>query len=338
MSLLWADSFDHYPDGRSSVPTSGSWARFDGVISTTFARTGTKSCKIGFGNEAIRRTLGSPKTTVGAGMSIYFIRLPSNSNNFHFYINDTLNNTILDFNFASDGSLQIFKGSTLIDVIDGAIVAGSFIHIEIKAVIDPLVGEIEVRLNGITALLLTDLNTGSVPTTQVSWQHTDSGIDEIYIDDVFAWDDLGVANNSFLGPQRILTIFPAATTNPNDWLLTGAASKVAAISEVGPDGDTSYISAGSVGTKQTFTLPTLPPELFAIAAVYVVPMTKIDSAGEGGMSTAMLSGASADTKNSVALTTTYVYYGNAFDLNPDGNVPWTKATLEAAKVQFNKTI
>src|SRR6266511_3379808 len=320
--LRFADSFEHYGTLTSNM-LLGWWASLavaggDTItLSSTFARTGTKSLKftdnIGVNaNCDARFTLGVSAITAGFGASVYLTSLPVANATVGMQFRDSTNTSILTLLFQSDGSIEARKGSstgTVIDISDSILTAGTFHHVECKAVFDTVAGSVEVRVNGITVIQIGSLNLGSAPAVACSLRMLDANVSnpDVYWDDVFAWDDTGTHNNDFIGPQRILTIFPTGDTAQADFTKNGAATGYGCVNQSTPDGDTTYLSSTVVGHKTDLSLPTLPPELVTIAGVIVPAMARLDAAGVGNLKMSMKSAAALLAGADVPLTTGYNY-------------------------------
>lgn len=354
--IRFGDSFEHYgttPNGGRDAMTAGYWSEVGSSaagafeISSTVARTGTKSLKFspGFsaGSVAARFSLGgSPKATCGLGVGVFMANLPTINDSLGFQFRDNTNTPILTICLQSDGSITARKGShtgTVIDISDSILQAGTFNHIECKATFDTVAGFVEIRVNGVTKLQIGSLNLGAAGCAQCCLMcFNASGMPVTYFDDVFAWDDTGADNNNFIGPQRILTLFVDADTAQADWLPVGAVDGFNCIEDVPPDADTTYIGSDTVGDKSDFTVPTLPPETAEIRGVIIPVMARLDSAGIGNVLVSMISGADDAPGNDVPLTTGYSYYLNVFETDPATSARWTKAGFEAALVRVEKSL
>lgn len=352
--LIFADGFEHYgttPNGGRDAMLSGAWASFtsananDISISSTKFRTGSKSLKFVNPNGATDNSArvafgGSPRITCGHGFGLHVDSLPASNQLLGFQLRDNTNTPLITFCIQSDGSIAARKGNqagTIIDISDSILTAGTFNHIECKTVFDTVAGSVEVRVNGVVKMNIGALNLGAVGATQFTFNSFSVYAVNTYFDDFIIWDDGGSFCNDFLGPQRILTQFPTGDTAQADFAKNGAATGYGCISEVPPDADTTYISSATIADKSEFTLPTLPPELVTIAAVFVPVMARLDDAGVGNVKVSMVSGASVLAGTDNPLTTSYQYYKSSFDHDPDTSAAWTKSGLEAAKLRIEKS-
>nr|WP_295378346.1 hypothetical protein [Pseudoxanthomonas sp.] len=245
------------------------------------------------------------------------------------------------------GTISAYRGTTttlLGTSASAAIVAGAYQHVEAKVVFDNVAGSVEVRVNGVTVLSLTGVDTvatASVECSQICVMNTRSAsttnITGWFFDDVFAWDTSGTENNDFLGDRRVRTLFPDGNTASAGWTAVGAATGYECIDEAVPDEETTYIeAAGGTTPTSEFTLTDLP-SVGAIAAVEVVTRSRKTNAGVANLQTSMVSGASVDVGADRPLTEVYTYRSDVSELDPATGVPWTQAAVNAAKLRIART-
>lgn len=350
MALIWADGFDHYGTGETgrSNMLAGAWVHVGSTVtpSTAAARTGDASLRIGqsFVNNAcvVRRVFPGPaRSRTGVGFGYLLPSLPVNSGQLGWQWSDSTG-PLITMLVQTDGSIQIRRGGRTTGVVVGVtdaglLQAGGFQHVEVALTVDPIVGSVEIRIEGVTRYRIDDVNTGAQPVTQFTIGDLFPNFNVVhYVDDLFAWDDTGDHCNDFLGPQRVSTYFPESDGSPSDWTVVGAGSASGAVDDAAPDGDGSYISAEDEGTRTIFNLPDVPPETAAIAAVYVPAMAKMSEPGVSRLRFAMLSGADEVEAPIISLSPLYSYYGSVFEYNPTTGEPWTRDSYNAAQLRIEK--
>jgi hypothetical protein len=354
MAIIWADSFDHYgttPSGGRTAMLKGAWAQFTAgtgtlpFVSTTQKRTGDNS--LAFTHQAgatdnctARRVVGTSKTVIGCGFGLYPGALHNLNKAWGIQFRNNANTNIIHVSVETDGSVAIYvaAASSPLIVSDPVIGVGSWNHVETKCVIDNVVGEIEVRVNGLTVIHLTNQNFGVNGCTQIAFGNFGGGNNNTwYFDDIVVWDDTTSYNNNFLGAQRVHTVFPTADTAQADWAVVGAASGYEAIDDPAPDDDSTYISSGNAGEISEFALGDLPPETDIIAGVYIPTLAKLEDAGIGNIQVSLVSGSSASLGPDQVLTTAYTYWGGVHQTDPDTSLPWTKSGFEASILRVEKT-
>lgn len=364
MSIIWAEGFDHYGTtggGRTNM-LSGAWAQFswgsggNGTVevSPTQARTGANSLFIrhtanSSTRTVARRVVGAARLILGVGFGIFFPSLPTVNKQCGLSIRNASNENILGIIVQSDGAIGLYTGqveggsgdATLIGASDPVITTAAWSHIEVKTVIDNVVGEVEVRVNGRPVMHLTDLNLGTLHATQLQYgtfAGTGGSSVEYYIDDIVVWDDNGDENNDFLGVQRVETIFPVADTVAADWTVFGTSDGYDAIDNVPPDGDTTYILGDTPNQISEFELDTLPPETETIVGVYIPVMAKLEDAGTGAIQVSLVSDSEVSLGPDQVLTPAYTYWGGVHEVDPNTGDAWTKESLEAALLRVEKTL
>jgi len=358
MTIIWAEGFDHYgttPNGGRDAMLKGAWAAFaDGsgnlpAISTTQKRTGANSLKCIGGpgvteRSTARRVLGGSKLAVGCGFGGFPSALPTVNGTWGLEIRDAGNVNIMKITVESDGSLGFYKGAakTLMARSDPLITAASWSHIEVKCVIDNLVGSIEAQVNGLPAFVLTNQNLGVAAATQLifgCFEGSGSGATiDFYFDDIVVWDTSGTVNNDFLGPQRVETIFPTSDTAAADFTKVGTANGYDCIDNVPPDDDTTYIAGAVVADVSEFGLGTLPANTASIVGVFVHTLARLSDAGTGNVQVSLVSGAAVSLGPDKVLTSGYAYHGGVHEVDPNTSAAWTKSGVEAALLRVEKTV
>lgn len=360
MALIWMDGFDHYGAGAN-----GRLAMLDGVWSELFATTtpevtAPRTGLYAFGRSAAaagmvhRRILGAAKTTVGLGMAFRLASMPTANNRlFPFVYRDTANAAQVTIVLQSTGKISAYRGDvvTLLgESADGVVTAGAYQHIECKVVFNDTTGAIEVRVNGVTVLNLSGIDTvqtANVECSQVCFMNSSgvtSGAGAFWFDDVFAWDDAGSRNNDFLGDRRVRAIFPDADTATEEWTATGATDGFDCINDAAPDDETTYISAlpltGSPPTPLTsvYGLQDPPAGVGSIAAVQTCIRMRKTEAGDTNVQVSLLSSGDESAGSDRPITEIYTYWSDVHELNPNTGTPWSESSLSAAQLQIKRTV
>lgn len=351
MALLFCDSFDHYGSGSTGINNmaQGVYAELASssyhTISNEQSRTGGYSWKIGgayagINARLLRKVMGTAHNEVGAAMGLYLTNLPTTNDRigFGFYNGTT---PLITFSPGPSGEVVVRRGvldgGTIVGTTDeGVLTTSAFNHIEVRFLQDNVVGEAEVRVNGVVELVVLNQDFGVNPPNGFCYVSSGSH-PALYFDDLILWDTTGEVNNTFFGPARVNTVFPIMDTDVDDWSVTGAASGAEAIDESTPDGDTTYISAAGVGMVSEFVPGELPPEAEVLAGVYIPMMAKLASAGAGNCQVSLVSDGEVAVGPDYPLTTAYTYWGSMFELDPDGDKQWSKTAFEAARIRVEKT-
>ena len=214
----------------------------------------------------------------------------------------------------------------------GIINANVETYIEIRCKHSATVGEIEVRVNGnpTPALSLTGLNTGTA-SDQVELAGGGSGTR-----DISAWYFVAVdatAPNDFLGHIRYAA--GQASGNGNSSQLVGSDSDstdnylLVDDPPLTHDSDATYVQSGTVGEKDTYTMPNLPTPPLTIIAVCPLLIAKKTDAGTRSIVPVVRSGGADYDGDPAFLGLSYDTFKQAFLLDPNGDIAWTESAVNA---------
>lgn len=351
--ILWMDSFDHYGDSDDMRSVWSVYNEVRGSLSTVQARTGAQSFMVG-GNDgteavpALRRNLGGVFDVVGVGAAFYLNQLPSANlryvlfeflspaNNKHYCIFvDTTGRLV-----AMQDELAAADATSAV-----AITANAWTHVEARLVCDSIYGEIEVRVNGATVIFATDLDTqGDAANADVGSVATNcrdvggaSLNDKFWVDDIFAWNDLGGVNDDFIGDRRIFTLMPGTETSASAFNAVGASDPIQAINELSPD-DTSYIEAGTLtgsvpAVAEILLVNNLPANIGIIDAVQsYARMRKSGTARCYAQVSLVVNEDTAEGDERPVGATNFAYYTDIHQTSPDGSDMWTKGDIEMVRI------
>lgn len=345
MALLWCDGFDHY--GTLSALTDGVYAEVAAgiTLATTNPRTGTHHLAFS-GASHVRRVLGGAKTSVGLGAAFYYPALPvANNVGRLFEFRDATNTAQITIGIQSTGDISVKRGNaggTEIGVTASpAITAEAYQHVEAFVLFSNTVGTVEVRVNGVTVISLSGVDTvatANVECSQVAIGGS-AGINggSPQLDDLFCYDNTGSYNNTFIGDRRVLTLFPDSNTATADWTAVGAASGYEAIDEASPDDDTSYITASTVTDTSEFGLQNLPAGVSTISAVVMVERARKTEAGTANTQVSIVQGVSESAGADKPLTEVYTYRQDVFEIDPNSAAPFTPSEVDSLKFKIERT-
>jgi len=358
MAILWMESFDYFGDDETKM-LDGLWAELFSigstsppVLSTTRCRTGARSLKFpsgpGVGSRNIaRRVFGGAKTEVGVGMALYLESLPTINNSLCFLrFSDAANAEQISFYVQSTGVIAAYRGVTHLGSTPApAITAAAWNHVETKAVIHNATGAIEVRVNEVTVLNLTGIDTVSTANVETS-QFSMGALEgttvstDWWADDMFVWDVVTVGDNDvndFVGDKKVFTTFPDADTAEADWTKSSGAAGYSLIDEATPD-DADYITTATDGSVSEFGLSDLPSNVAEIIAVQLTPRVLKTDAGSVLFSADIVSGAAATAADEIPITTQGTYRPFVHTKDPVSAAPLTLAEFNAVKLRVTRPI
>lgn len=358
MALLWMDGFDHYGTGATGndnmlrglwagVNTSGAAAV--GITNST-SRTGSCSMRISesgvAGNPRLRRVFGASYDVVGFAGVYFLSTLPEGNEHQFVQFRDSDNAAQIGFVITSTGAIRAYRGSysaLLGTSADAVVVASAWQHIEFACHIHDSAGWAEVRVNGVTVLSLSGIDTKATSlagAAQVALSVRQAGPatagPNYYIDDIFAWNDQGDSNNSFIGDKRVGLITPNDDTAQADWTPAGSVTGFGAISEIPQDADTTYIEAQDAGYVSEFELQDAVGDIGAISAVQTYVIQRKTVAGVCNTRVGLVSDAAETLGADRPVTEQYTYYTDMFESDPNTAAPWTKTGLSAARLKIER--
>jgi len=196
-------------------------------------------------------------------------------------------------------------------------------------------GSITARANGEQMILVAQHVTREVgdgelggifaaaPPGRPSWARVD-------LDDLYVTDSTGTVNNGFLGDVRIDALRPQANGSLSQWTVQPPGTP--AWQALADDSDATALTAGTAGLSQGVLMQALPAlSSPTIHGVQVLLLARKSDAGQASLRSLALSGAQTARGAPVALRDSLGWSSTVLEHDPNGNAPWTPATLAAAE-------
>lgn len=365
MALLFMDSFDHYvtadiPKKYASAGGSGSGSV---VISPANGRRGSACMRIntiGYADTAVILApgpAGGTGPTSGAllvfGCAIRLSTLPTSGYFSLVRVYDSAtNNTQLSFLLGYDGLVKVVRstgGGQLLAVTTASFPTGVYVSVEIKALIDPINGSVEMKWNGSFVVSVGGINTsqsGAPRWTGLGLGNTEgngyavSGGSNIDLDDLYVMDGSGTPPwNNFIGDCRVDARFPMGPGASSGWA-PSAGANWQNVDDAAPNDDTDYNTGATANLTDTFVVQDAPVPGAAIYGVqHNLGVRKLD-AGACGVGAVVRYGSppvdyvSADIPISTAYTNARVVQQTC----PATNAPWVEADFNASEFGYKKTL
>lgn len=250
------------------------------------------------------------------------------------------------FNIVKDtnGRLTIRAGTSTTTLATGTqvLATGTYYFIEVKfnytGAGNPTV---TVRINGTADVTYTGSLNAQTQITQVVHGFSFSTVvcpSGMVIDDIYIVDFTGSDNTDFLGDCRVELMVPDSTAAVTGFAPTGAATDHEAVDDYTHDSDTTYTAGTAVGHEVDFGTTALSNEPSGIFAVAIQAVAKKTDVGTRSIQTRITSDASTAASANRTLTNSYAFTPlQIVERDPDGNVPWTRAQLEAATIGVEVT-
>ena len=351
MALKRIESFDHLSTQAQLVAKPG-WAA-SGTITLEAAagRRSTRNLRTN-GSNGCSATLSMPASHASGVVGFAFSTDSLNTGFSYIRILDSGAVVHLDLRVNASQQLEIRRGTggTLLATGTTALNINTYYYCEIKFTIDDASGAIELRLNGNTTPEFTfagdTRNGGNASWLSIQFRGQELSasspfirFDDIYVCDGAASGVSGLPNNDFLGDLRI-DCFNASSGNGTNTGMTPSTGTDhgALVDETTPNDDTDYNSGISVGDKDTYNFPNLS---FAPATIYGVQgnnYLKKTDAGARSICNVMRSNGTDYDKSDQALSTSYAYYGDMFESDPDTGAAWTPSAVNALEFGAKVTV
>jgi hypothetical protein len=358
--LLFCDSFSHYTTLLQKWDNINSASP---VISATAARTQAAGLLFNAisGQCAVLKNFSVSRTVI-LGFAYQVKVSPSAGNNWVLCaFNDITGVSHVFVRLSPSGTFQFVRSTAAnnttgvganIGPVSSLAIGGGWHYIEITITIDPVVGAVEMRLDGnviITAQNVNTKNAANNPnsTTQQlaigNLLSNDAAVGTHYYADLYLNDTNGNQCNSYLGDVTVEAQLPSGNGTENDFTRGGSvinAQNWMQVDEVPPDDDTTYNFDSVVGHMERYTYPALVAASTTIYALATWPRAEKTSAGARNFRHIVASqGVVVDNGVDIGLAVGYTYPGMAaFYTDPATGQLWTQAGINAAETGFEITL
>lgn len=360
MALIHADGFDHW--GTAARMIEGVYAASSGVIQGG-ARTGT-GCYTTSGVQEFRYVTDFQSSLISGKAFRISGSLPASNNNPAPLIQlaDANNSWMLQAHVTATGSVRVMRNTIypsnatvpvapyqqdIVCESDHGLITGNTWHyFELKY--DDVLKRVSVQVDGIfvtqgaydtPAPILIDRVT-RLTFGSDAFQMPNMSYDDYYIcnlePEIVGGDEFPI-NMDFLGDRRMGLCMPLADTAIADWTLSSGTNGASLIDEV-PANDAGYIEAESVDMVSEFTHTPLGIDTPSIAGVVVYGRTIKTDAGTAAIRLGIHSGFNVENSETKSVVLAQSYSKECFPLNPDGNVPFTPITWDAADLRVTRAI
>ena len=345
MTLLFIDGFSHY----DAYDFAGKWSAGVSIsdgISLTGGRRGGGSAPLAYSFDYLRKSVSSP-TTVIAGFALKISALPSTSISIFETNSSTAypNGRQVGVQLNTDGTISL-RNSAGTQLTGGlstvAITPGVWCYFECKFVYSTTVGTAEVRVNGASIINISGVSTlhgvGTFPTrvevTNGSNYAYNGGI-VVEVCDFYLCDGAGSANNDFLGDVRVDHVFPASDGTPLEFTTSSGANHYALVDDQIAS-LSNYVTDGTAGHRENFAITpfsaVVSSTILGVQATARIYMdTGSRTAGVAAKSSATTVDGTAVSINTAANVDQATAVMKVFEKDPNGNIDWTLAAVNAAQ-------
>lgn len=211
-------------------------------------------------------------------------------------------------------------------------------YVEIYVLISATVGVFTVKVNGVTEISLTNIDTyvsGNVDIRTIHFQG--AGISSTHYDDIYVCSTAGAAPwNGFLGENRVTRLAPDGAGATTTWT-PSAGSNYQNVDESPDDGDTTYNSHNTIGDIDLYTYGALPTTATTINGVRTAVVAKKTAAAARIIRPVVRTASTNYEGSDFGLSTSYLGRADYWQANPNTSSAWTPTEVNGveagAKVQ-----
>jgi hypothetical protein len=349
MALEWMDGFDQYGSAVARL-LDGVYAEQEGAsLSTANPRTGTRHLRINAAaNDAgVRRVFSEPLSAFGVAYAFSISKLPTDESSFALLqARNPINRAVFTVTVGPSGDIYIRNGGrtgeAMAHYVRPAVFANAYQHFELKFddgfklyLNEVLVIDSAAVPSGITGgiqVASVKIGNGGFPLTgalDITWD----------VDDLFAYNLEGDANNDIIGDCKVYTRFPNADASPQDFDISSGADGYAMLDNVPPQDATEYLTTDGldVPKRSAFTLPALPLEIVQIRGVMLSTRMFKTDAGSAKLVAGVVSDSVEQASPEHAISMAPIWYGDVFDVDPATEEPWTISAVNDLTVFIERT-
>jgi hypothetical protein len=243
----------------------------------------------------------------------------------------------------ADGSISFLRGTTVVVSSVTGLTQGIWQYVECKIKLHASAGTVDVRLNGlsgsplISSTGLNTTNTGDVTFSELGLPKLHSGNSGTAgnwdIADLYVCDGSGSTSNDFLGDVRGDVLLVNAAGAETNWT-PDSGSNYARVNEASIDSDTSYVSATTAATKDTYKTPTQAVAGADIFAIQVNMGARKTDAGAAGLKAIARIGGTDYLGTELGVPSTYAFLRQIWDRKPSDSSVWADADIGPSATQF----
>lgn len=345
MALVFADGFDHYlaadilakwtgwisgTSMANSLRISPDYARPPGGMGIVFGDNGV--------NRGIYKTFPTTHASFVSGFAFYAGATPLAMPLWAVFDSASgvpASTPQLALRGDGAGHLTIVRGTTVIATSTNVFSLNTWYFIEIKATIHNTTGAYEVRVNG--------SSTGWLPAAtgqNTRGQSANNFVDIVALGtnqvathrfDDFYFLSAGAPNNDFLGPQKIVTLFPAGAGNYAQWS-GNYASNYTNANELAGDSDNTFNQSATANQIDSFVFDDVPTG--TIAAVQHTLLVRQDAGAARTVAPLQRSGGTDYVGSTLAVAGSYQYLTDPRDTDPATAAAYTAANVNAAEFGY----
>jgi hypothetical protein len=331
MALLWVDGFEGYSqvDGQQIYQELGRRYSIGGVYirAQNDGRFGGWSACVAYNN--VTWFMTPSLTTDDTFIVCFAVKWLSSIGTDRFCEMWSDGTRGMGIRVLSTGEVDIYRGTTFIERSTlSPIKIGKWHWIEFKVVCDNSAGSYEVKVDGVTVLSASGVDTQQnlAYHDQVIFRGTGSNSSNTpRIDDLFIMDGTGGSYNDFIGQRRVLAITPNADTADVDWTVSGGSDHYALVDDLDPDDDTNYVEDSVTDEEDIWEYSDISAFDGSVDALSLITGVRITDASPYDLKTVVKSGGTKyDSSAETIGNSDYAMKDRLMVTDPDTGSAWTQ--------------
>ena len=328
MALRFLDSFDHYV--TADLPEK--WQLVSApTISAGTGRRSTASLRITSSGNGIVKVFGTQPTWI-VGCAFRFSVLPGGpSRLMNLWDGATLQD---ELRLNSSGTLSVTRNGTVLGTSTLMLTPTVYYYLEWRVTIHDTTGSYDVRVNGVSWLSATNVdtkNTATVGADSVELGVRDNGLGNTDYDDLYICDGTGTTNNTLLGDCRVDCLLPTGDGSNSAWTVSTGTTHSTLVDEPAPNDNTDYVSTATTSARDSYAMGDLPA--MTAPVIYGLQQSSSlakDDAGTRQVKHLLKSGATTVTGGTThTLASSFTYYRDIWEQDPNTAAAWTTAAVNA---------
>ena len=340
MALIFGDGFDHYATGTGDIlkKWTSSVSMASGISAGT-GRRGGASLHVFGAVRYLTRAFSSSATWI-VGVAVQLAVAPSSDASLLKWYDGTTEQMRLVF--TSTGAISVKRGTTTLGTSSsGVITAGGYAYIGWRVTIDNAAGASEVRVNGVTVLTMSSVDTQASANASANTLYMgciEGGAPTVDFCDVYVCDGNGSVNNDFLGDCRIDTLYAnGAGTNSDFSSSAGGASSYTNVDDATLN-TTDYNYSDALNAIDTYAMDNLSALGSSIFGLQICAAVAKDDSGSRSVGLVAKSSSTTDVGADSSLSTAYAYSLKIHETDPATSAAWTESGVNALEAGVKVTV
>jgi hypothetical protein len=334
--LLFTESFDHFTTQAAML--LGKWTSMStsgGPIGAAYGRNSNGLLLLNV-NAHATKNLAAAHATLICGFAFFYTGINANTDVVTF-AEAAVDQQITVSLDAATRRLYVRRGATILATGTKILLANVSYYIEFKATIHNVTGAYELRIDEVTELTASGVNTrnatsNSADQLRLGNPYTSPGAWDFRYDDLYLCNDATARNNNFLGDVVIDCLVPNADGANSQWTPNAGAVHFDRVNQATPDDDTTFLSDATVNDRDTWAYSDLRAGAGTVLGMQLLPYVRKDDAGVRSVAPVIrIGGVNYDQATLPNLSTAYQYQPAIVEVSPATGVPFTLVEVNAAE-------